>query len=53
VKTINCVGCPKFCRKEDLNKLKQLINKAKKEGYKGIKFNCQTGQQIIKNIDLT
>ena len=53
MKTINCVGCPKFCQKEDLNKLRQLIDKAKAEGHKGIKFNCQIGQQIIKNFNLT
>ncbi|MFA6306708.1 MAG: hypothetical protein WCV70_03510 [Patescibacteria group bacterium] len=53
LKNINCVNCQKFCQKEDLNKLRQLINKAKAEGHDGIKFNCQTGQQIIKNISLT
>lgn len=51
MKIINCVGCPKFCQNEDLNKLRQLINKSKAEGRKGIKFNCQAGQQIIKNFN--
>jgi len=53
MKKINCVNCPKFCQDEDLNKLKQLIAKAKADGHRGVKFNCQTGQQIIKNINLT
>jgi len=51
IKQINCAGCPKFCQKEDLDKLKILINKSKKQGYEKIKFNCQAGQQIIKNFN--
>jgi hypothetical protein len=50
MKTINCISCPKFCQDEDLDKLKRLIAKAKADGHKGIKFNCQAGQQIIKNF---
>jgi len=51
IRKINCVGCPKFCQKEDLEKLKLLIEKSKAQGYEKIKFSCQTGQQIIKNFN--
>lgn len=51
IKKINCVSCPKFCQKEDINELKSLISKAKNQGYDEIDFNCKTGQQIIKNFD--
>jgi len=51
VKRINCVDCPKFCRKEDLKKLEQLIKKHKNQGYDAIEFNCESGRQIIKNFN--
>jgi len=51
IKQINCVNCPKFCQQEDINKLRQLVDKFATKGYKGIKFNCQAGQQIIKNFN--
>ena len=50
IKQINCVSCPKFCRKEDLNELKQLINKLKNQGYSEVEFNCEIGRKIIKNF---
>lgn len=50
IKTIYCVGCPKFCQKEDLKKLKLLVKKCKDQGYDEVAFNCEAGQQIIKNL---
>ncbi len=50
IKKINCVSCPKFCQKEDIIKLKVLIEKAKIQGYKEIEFDCETGKNIIKNF---
>jgi len=51
IKRINCVGCPKFCQKEDFSELKRLIKKYKSEGYDQIEFNCEAGKQIIKKLD--
>lgn len=51
IKKINCISCLKFCQKEDISKLKGLIEKAKAQGYKEIEFDCETGKQIIKNFN--
>lgn len=50
VKIINCVNCPKFCQKEDFNKLRRLLDKLKVQGHEEVKFNCEAGQQIIKKF---
>lgn len=49
-KQINCVNCPKFCQNEDIGALKRLIEKFQIQGYEKIKFNCRSGNLMIKKF---
>lgn len=50
IKQINCVGCPKFCRNDDIGALKRLMEKFKMQGYEKIKFNCRSGNLAMKKF---